>query len=274
LKISRPYAYTVKIINREKKSEFTMQKLPSITKFSSIEELKASFHRGLQFIPSEFGFIQPGHGLRGRLRWILDDGDLDEMYSEYPKKHDFNLWCYKQVDEVETPCRSGHTHKRATPTEGAAPAPKAKSTCVRKVSEVEAIIKDLREKHGTNFNVEQFSMWAHVIHIGKHSSREAPPDLPFFRQGSKKKTTTAPSSSTSTPTPSSSAAVSPTPSSSVAVSPTLSSSAAVSPGKRVSLRSECINQLDKWHSLLEKGIITQEQYEDMQKAILKDMYKF
>ena len=251
MKTSKPYAYTVKVVNQKKKSEFTLRKLPSVTKFSSIEELKASFHRSLQFVPPEFGFIQPGHGLRGRLRSILDDADLSEMYSEYPKKHDFNLWCYNQVDDAETHKACGH--KRATTTDGAALAPKAKSTCVRKVSEVEEIIKDLREKHGTNFNVEQFSMWAHVIHIGKHSSREAPPDLPFFRQGNKK-TTVAPSSSASIPTS--------------------SSSVAVSPGKRVSLRSECINQLDKWHSLLEKGIITQEQYEEMQKAILKDMYKF
>ena len=143
------------------------------------------------------------------------------------------LRCYtavKQVGDAKVYELGGR--KRATPSEAAAPTPKAKSTCVRKVSEVEEIIKDLREKHGTNFNIEQFSMWAHVIHIGKHFLREAPPDLPFFRQGIKKTTV------------SSSAGIH-----------TSSSSVAVSPGKRVSLRSECINQLDKWHSLLEKLVL-------------------
>ena len=91
-------------------------------------------------------------------------------------------------------------------------------------------------------------MWAHVIHIGKHSSRETPPNLPFFQ---KNKGAAPPSTS---------------------VLP--STSEAVSPGKRISLRSECMNQLDKWHSLIDRGIITQKQYEDMQKAILKDMFKF
>ena len=149
------------------------------------------------------------------------------MYSDHPKKHDFLLWCYTALTHVDSEREVSYKvigQKRATPTETAAPASKSKSTCVRKVHEVEEIIKYLWEKHGTIYSFEQFSIWAHVIHIGKHSSREAPPDLPFFRQ-SHKKTTTVPSSS--------------------AALPTASSSVAVSPGKRVSLRSECINQLDK-----------------------------
>ena len=96
-------------------------------------------------------------------------------------------------------------------------------------------------------------MWAHVIHIGKHSSRYIPPDQPFFRESHRKTSISGSVSSTAVPT---------------------SSSVAVSPGKRVSLRSECINQLDKWHSLLEKGIISQEQYDKMQKTIMSDMFKF
>ena len=226
LKPPKPYAYSVKIINRGRKSDYTVSKLHSSAKFSSVEELKESFHTALDFVPSEFGFIVPGHGLKGRQRWIRDDTDLDEMYSDHPNKQDFILWCYTAVTQVG----DGTTHKisgqkRAASTEAA---PKSKSTCVRKITEVEEIIKDLREKHGTSFTTEQFSMWAHVIHIGKHSSREAPPDLPFFRQGHKK-TTSPPSLE-----PSSSAGIA-----------TSSTSVAVSPGKRVSLRSECINQLEK-----------------------------
>ena len=168
LKTSTPYAYTytVKVINREKKSDYSVQKLPSFTKFSPIEELKDSFHRGLEIVPSEFGLTEPGHSLKGRLRWMHDDADLDKMYNDYPKKL---AWCYtalNQMDDAKPQKACGH--KQATPAEAAAPTPKAKSTCVRKVNKVEEIIKELRDKHGTNFNVEQFSIWAHVIHIGKH----------------------------------------------------------------------------------------------------------
>ena len=48
----------------------------------------------------------------------------------------------------------------------------------------------------------------------------------------------------------------------------------VSPGKRITLHSECIDQLDKWHKLKECGVITKEEYDDLQKAILTDIKKF
>ena len=53
-----------------------------------------------------------------------------------------------------------------------------------------------------------------------------------------------------------------------------STSATISPGKRVNLRSECVDQLDKSLSLLQKGCITQEQYDNLRDKILKDMSKF
>ena len=46
-----------------------------------------------------------------------------------------------------------------------------------------------------------------------------------------------------------------------------------SPGKRVSIRTECIDQLQKWHSLLDCGAINKEQYEELQKTILSDIRK-
>ena len=78
------------------------------------------------------------------------------MYSDHPKKRDFLFWCYTAMDSDESCKIVGQ--KRAMPTEAAAPVPKPKSSCVRKISEVEEIIKDLREKHGTDFSIEQFSM--------------------------------------------------------------------------------------------------------------------
>jgi len=37
------------------------------------------------------------------------------------------------------------------------------------------------------------------------------------------------------------------------------------------MRSQCIEQLDRWHTLLEKGGITKEQYDELQATIFKDM---
>ena len=46
-----------------------------------------------------------------------------------------------------------------------------------------------------------------------------------------------------------------------------------SPGKKVKIRSECIDQLQKWHALLNSSAITKEQYEEFQSTILADIRK-
>ena len=48
----------------------------------------------------------------------------------------------------------------------------------------------------------------------------------------------------------------------------------MSPGKRIKYRSECIDQLDKWHALLEKGVIDQAQFKELQDTILHDIKQF
>ena len=59
------------------------------------------------------------------------------------------------------------------------------------------------------------------------------------------------------------------PSSSVKANP-----GTLSPGKRVHLRSECIDQLSHWHSLKESGGITSEEYDELRKNIIGDIGKF
>ena len=80
-----------------------------------------------------------------------------------------------------------------------------------------------------------------MLQMKKHDSYEEPPKKPFF------KTTKA--------------------------GPT-KPQGVMSPGKRIQYRSQCIDQLDKWHDLKERGIITESQYSEMQDAILSDIKKF
>ena len=47
----------------------------------------------------------------------------------------------------------------------------------------------------------------------------------------------------------------------------------LSPGKRVTIRGLCVDQLSKWHDLLEKGAITDEQYTELKSTILDDVKK-
>jgi hypothetical protein len=77
----------------------------------------------------------------------------------------------------------------------------------------------------------------------KHSSLEIAPDKPFWRRSKK-------------------------------VMETSSSSVAISPGKRINLRGQCVEQLQKWHDLLEGGAITKEQYDELKSTIIDDIKKF
>ena len=43
---------------------------------------------------AEIGYIQPGHGCRGKQRWIVTEEDVEEMYRDHYGKVKILLWCY------------------------------------------------------------------------------------------------------------------------------------------------------------------------------------
>ena len=47
----------------------------------------------------------------------------------------------------------------------------------------------------------------------------------------------------------------------------------ISPGKQIYLHTQCMDQLEKWHCLLEKGVISEMQYKEFQGNILGDIKK-
>ena len=46
----------------------------------------------------------------------------------------------------------------------------------------------------------------------------------------------------------------------------------ISPGKLVKMRGDSISQINQWYDLLEKGAISKEQYNTLQKAIMNDIF--
>ena len=86
-----------------------------------------------------------------------------------------------------------------------------------------------------------------MLHVGRHKSQDDPPDVPYFR-GTKKHKLEEQCAGAASPT------------------------CFASPGKRVSMRSECIEQLGKWYSLFEKGAISQSDYDELQSVIKKDIF--
>ena len=100
--------------------------------------------------------------------------------------------------------------------------------------------KQLEEKHKGSYTPEQMCAWAHMIQLGEHSSYGTPPDKPFFVVNLLKiklhlfRLLRNP--------------------------PFLHRTPFLLEG--VSLRNECIEQLQKWHTLLESGVITSRNHRD------------
>ena len=44
----------------------------------------------------EIGYIEPGHGTRGKQRWSFDDKDPADMYQVYSKKGEIILWMFRK----------------------------------------------------------------------------------------------------------------------------------------------------------------------------------
>ena len=41
----------------------------------------------------DVGYIEPGHGMKGKQVWLVEDSDVAEMYSRFKTKQDITLWC-------------------------------------------------------------------------------------------------------------------------------------------------------------------------------------
>ena len=54
--------------------------------------------------------------------------------------------------------------------------------------EVDNVFKDLREKHGNEYDAPKLHVWARMISSGIHDDYDSPPDVPMFLTPSTKKT--------------------------------------------------------------------------------------
>ena len=184
--------------------------------------------------------VFPGHGIKGKQRVVENDSDILAMYADYKGKRIITLWMKCSWTRPSAQRKRPHS-----PSASGLPSTSKRSNYeshLTKMTEVEVIMDKLKEKH-ERFSAEQLRAWAHMIQMNKYESYENPPDKPFFGKSRKKALSTA-------------------------------TEAVISPGKRLNMRSECIDQLDKWHKLMERVAISLEQYKELQGTIPTDIKKF
>ena len=89
------FSYSVKIINTRKKSEYVIKKLRINNVFKSIDDLKDTLSTvNVASTIDQVGFIEPGHGAKGRQQWLTDSEDLKDMYSLHQYRNEIIFWCY------------------------------------------------------------------------------------------------------------------------------------------------------------------------------------
>jgi len=227
--------YQVKVINPQNMGGYVVEQWTS-KKFDSRKDienaLSSPFSESIGSNSFQFGIILPGHGFKGKQVLISDDNDVKKLYLTYSAKAAVRLWlkCAKGVEETVTV--RPQKRSRADDSEDYSSS-KARCTAgpgysshMKRMDKVEEIYEELYDQHSDKYTAEQIRAWAHMIHMKKHTSYESAPNKPFFRIKQENKM------------------------------------AGVSPGKRIDLRSKCIDQLEKWHTLLDRGAISNQEYDD------------
>lgn len=233
----RSILYLIKLMPK-KKSDFSVRKLRELTViYESVEDLKKDVYSACngKISLESFGYIEPGHGSKGKQQWLASTDDLKDMYSAHRDKKEILLWSrYSDV-----PRKRAHS---PDPDENEKRARYDKY--LDKMTDVEMIEEELVEKHlNGEYSKEQLRSWAHLIQMKKHTSYNTPPNKRFWKSARRRPLSSSEGSSSSN----------------------------VSPGKKINLREQCVQQLLQLHQLLEKGGINKEQYDEMQSTIIGDV---
>ena len=235
------FEYSVKIVNPIRMSEFKNIRICKWKECKTLDDLRSFLDAKVpsvgvnseepDFSVVDLGYIEPGHGNKGRKQWLNNDDDVHEMYAKHVGKRNILLWAYSHV---KNPSKKGDTnfdaHKKS-------------------LVEVDKNYDELREKHGSKYSLEQLRMWAHMLRLGKHDSTDEPPDMPFWR-GRKRQQVCMETPATKK----------------VAIVTNSSTSTS-----RVSVRSKLLDQLSKWHKLNTDGVVSDIEYEELKKTILTDI---
>ena len=240
------------MVNPLKKSEGRVQKLRNLSTVSSLAEMKEQICTALKVpIVNDLvlGYYEPGHGSKGKKRWLMDIEDVQEMLKLYTKKKEILLWCHDPKIEDTTSVK--RKRKVTEDDEKQVPKPKSPSRFVnayeKKMAEVEVAYQTLEKKHGNSWKPEQLRAWANMYQMKKHTSLDDPPSGRFFKRKDKTSDShqTKDDARTNDSEPPDTAK-------------SADSTQSMSPAKRVTLRTQCIEQLERWHQLMEKGGITKE----------------
>ena len=267
---AKKYKYKVKFINPKKKSDFVLLTWHQVSsRFETIAELKLKliddFQDFVSLTPNfQVGFIEG----RSTQQWMVAREDLDTMYKS-TKDDEITLWCDKKVDPSEQVSQS--RKRKNTDSEDGTPASKASKADERE-QELLQIVDQLTSKHSGNFSVPQLRLWAKYIQSKRHDSYDEPPNIPLITGTPDTRKFTRKESFGDALAGAATAIVRALkPQSPKRSSTPTGATSSVSPNSHANLRRKHLEDLRTLHSLLEDGVLTDEEYTEQKQSILSTL---
>lgn len=155
--------YTLKIINRAKKSQYQLKPLQLSCHHHSLSDFRKRVEDEIGTIEGMIGYVEPGHGQKGKQREISDDEDLMEMYIIHRSKHDILWWSCGDVEGQDlSSVRKSRKRPHSNEFKHVSAPPNKRDSIAKILSEVEIAIKELKNKHGDTYPIEKLNAWAHL----------------------------------------------------------------------------------------------------------------
>ena len=90
--------YSIKLINPDRKSKYSIEKWCTRRVFKTVSHLTTKLkEKYAELEPCRelrVGYMDPGHGWKGKQHWITCDEDLKDMYKVYNSKAEILIWCF------------------------------------------------------------------------------------------------------------------------------------------------------------------------------------
>lgn len=264
------YAYKVKIINPNKKSDVSVRHLHECsTKFESVMALRIKLIESFkESVPNTVDFnVGYYEGSQQAKIWLVVPEDLEKMYERYAQGGAITLWCDGRSDDGNDNARK---RKRDNETS-------KKHSIEENERDVDEVYKKLLDTHGSKWDSPRLRLWARCISTEHHSSYEDPPDLPAFKEPETKKRKESLTDALAGAAVAFASAMSGGSQNQVCRSAHLQESgpsvAAVSPGKTVELRMKNYEQLRVVQQLYDDGIIDDKEFAEQKQNILTFLRK-
>ena len=255
------YTYKVRIINPLKKSEVSTRYLNEVSsRIDSVNGLRLRIREEFGDQVSTSSAFNVGYLEQQAKISLFTSDDLSRMYEQYAKGGQITLWCDGTVSDSNCKRKDDSGTSKRTENE----------------QQVNDVYKDLRDKHGSEFETPKLRLLARMICSGLHDDYNSPPDVPMFSsQPATKKPRKEPLSEVL-----SSAAIAIVKSLDKSNDHTKVSSGnpsmnapGLSPGKSGDLRMKNYEQLRYLKQLYEDGILDDKEYFEQRQSILSTLRK-